>query len=213
MPTQGRQAQQPTPAYVPMKPRLIALSISALFALALGACSPEAGNSAPSASTAIAPGQAYDAVAKDAKGFTVGALMGANAVYVLFDPQCPHCSHLWEASLPLHSKVKFIWTPVSLLGAKSLPQGAALLQAADPLEAMNAHEKSLLAGQGGMAASASIPSEIEASIKANTGLLDSLGADAVPFIVAKNAQTGQVVTRAGAMGTEALAELLGVSSN
>jgi thiol:disulfide interchange protein DsbG len=197
----------------PMKTRLLALSLSALFALTLGACSSETNDAAVPASAAIAPGQAYDTVAKDAKGFTAGALMGANAVYVLFDPQCPHCSHLWEAALPLHSKVKFIWAPVSLLGAKSLPQGAALLQAADPVEAMTAHEKSLLAGQGGMAASASIPADIEASIKANTKLLDNLGATSVPYIVAKNARTGQVVTQAGSMDTQALAELLGVSAN
>ncbi|AOW15688.1 thiol:disulfide interchange protein [Hydrogenophaga crassostreae] len=196
-----------------MKTRLLAFSLSALFALTLGACSSESGDPASTPSVAIAPGQAYDAVAKDAKGFTAGALMGANAVYVLFDPQCPHCSHLWEASMPLHSKVKFIWAPVSLLGAKSLPQGAALLQAANPVDAMTAHEKSLLGGQGGMAASASIPADIEASIKANTNLLDSLGASSVPYIVAKNARTGQVVTQAGSMDTQALAELLGVSAN
>lgn len=196
-----------------MKTRLLTLSLVAAFALTLGACSPESSNTSTPAAAAIAPGLAYDAVAKDAKGFTVGALMGANAVYVLFDPQCPHCSHLWEAAMPLHSKVKFVWVPVALLGSKSLPQGAALLQAADPLGAMNAHEKSLLAGQGGMAASASIPAEIEASIKANTALLDRLGADSVPYIVAKNARSGEVVTRAGAMETRPLAELLGVSGN
>lgn len=195
-----------------MKTRLLALSLSVACALALSACSPEAGNTSPSA-VAIAPGQAYDAVAKDAKGFTVGALMAANAVYVLFDPQCPHCGALWKAALPLHSKAKFVWAPVSLMGAKSLPQGAALLQASDPVATMNAHETSLLAGQGGMSASASVPSEIAASIKFNTSLLDSLGADSVPFIVAKNARTGQIVTRAGSMDTQALAELLGISAN
>ena len=188
-------------------------AILATTALSLGACSPESADTSAAAPAPIAVAQAYEAVAKDAKGFTAGALMGANAVYVLFDPQCPHCSHLWESSLPLHSKVKFIWVPVAMLGAKSLPQGAALLQAANPVEAMTLHEKSLLAAQGGMAASASIPAEIEDAIKANTRLLDSLGASSVPYIVAKNTQTGQVVTRAGAMDTQALAQLLGVSAN
>jgi thiol:disulfide interchange protein DsbG len=205
-----------SPPFAPlyrMKTRFFALSLAPILALALSACSPESSAPAASAPAPIAQAQAYDAVAAGAKGFTVGALMGANAVYVLFDPQCPHCSHLWEASLPLHSKVKFVWAPVSLLGAKSLPQGAALLQSSDPLADMTAHEKSLLAGQGGMSASASVPAEIEASIKANTRLLDSLGATSVPYIVAKNAQTGQIITKAGAMDTAALATLLGVSSN
>ncbi|HEY9096476.1 MAG TPA: thioredoxin fold domain-containing protein [Hydrogenophaga sp.] len=196
-----------------MTPRLLALSLSTVLTLTLAACSPENSNSPAAAAAPIAAGQAYDAVANGAKGFTAGALMGANAVYVLFDPQCPHCSHLWEAALPLQSKVKFVWAPVAMLGPKSLPQGAALLQASNPVEAMTAHEKSLLAGQGGMAASASIPDGVEQSIKDNTRLLDRLGADSVPYIVAKNARTGQIVTHAGAMDTQALAELLGVSSN
>ena len=197
-----------------MQTRLFALPLAALLAVSLSACSPEASDAqSASASAPIAQGQAYEAVVAGAKGFTAGALMGANPVYVLFDPQCPHCSHLWEAAVPLQSKVKFIWAPVSLLGAKSLPQGAALLQAANPVEAMTAHEKSLLGGQGGMAASASVPDEIKTAIEANTRLLDSLGAGSVPFIVAKNARTGQVVTKAGAMNTQALAELLGVSAN
>ena len=196
-----------------MIPRLLAVSLSAALTLTLAACSPESSNSPAAAAAPIATGQAYEAVTNEAKGFTVGALMGANAVYVLFDPQCPHCARLWEATLPLQSKVKFVWAPVAMLGPKSLPQGAALVQASNPVEAMTAHEKSLLAGQGGMAASASIPDDIEQSIKANTRLLDRLGADSVPYIVAKNARTGQVVTRAGALDTQALAELLGVSSN
>ena len=196
-----------------MQARFLALPLAALLAVSLSACSPEASAPSATASAPIAQGQAYEAVAASAKGFTAGALMGANPVYVLFDPQCPHCSHLWEAAVPLQSKVKFIWAPVSLLGAKSLPQGAALLQAANPIDAMTAHEKSLLAGQGGMAASASVPDEIKAAIEANTRLLDSLGAGSVPFIVAKNARTGQIVTKAGSMDTQALAELLGVSAN
>lgn len=111
------------------------------------------------------------------------------------------------------TKVKFVWVPVSWMGPKSLPQGAALLQATDPVKTMTAHEESLLAGQGGITASASVPAELEEAIQANTRLLDSLGADSVPFIVSKNASSGQVVTRAGAMETQALAEFLGVASN
>lgn len=190
---------------------LSALTLAAALALSLSGCSPEPSAPTSTATAPIAQAQAYEAVSASAKGFTVGAMMGANAVYVLFDPQCPHCSHLWEASLPLHGQVKFVWAPVSLLGPKSLPQGAALMQAADPLAVMTEHEKSLLAGQGGISASASVPDEVEAAIKANTQLLDTLGADSVPFIVAKHPQTGQAITKAGAMDTATLAALLGVS--
>lgn len=195
-----------------MPQRRLVLSLIAAAALGLTACSKPASDAAPAAAP-IDPAQAYDVVAQEAKGFSAGAMMSAHTVYVLFDPQCPHCSHLWEASLPLHSRLKFVWVPVALLGAKSLPQGAALLQATNPVEAMTAHEKSILAGQGGMAASASIPDDIEAAIQANTRLLDRLGADSVPFIVAKHAGSGQVVTRAGSMETPALAAFLGMPVN
>lgn len=179
----------------------------------LTACSPSGGSPQGPASAAPIPAdQAYTTVAAEGKGFTVGALMAANTVYVLFDPQCPHCGHLWNASLPLHSKLKFVWLPVSLMGAKSLPQGAALMQSSTPAEAMTAHEQSLLAGKGGMSASASVTDEVAASIRANTALLDRLGADAVPFIVARHAPSGQTVTHAGALGAPELARLVGLEA-
>lgn len=192
--------------------RRLALTLLSSAALGLVACSKEEAG-APGAAAAGSPidtAQAYDTVAREAKGFTAGAMMSAHTVYVLFDPQCPHCSHLWESSLPLQTKVKFVWAPVAILGPKSLPQGAALMQAANPVETMTAHEKSLLAGQGGMSASASVPAEIEATIKANTALLDRLGADSVPFIVARHMGSGQVITRAGAMDTAGLTSWLGM---
>jgi thiol:disulfide interchange protein DsbG len=164
---------------------------------------------APSAQ-AISTAQAFEAVAAQGKGFSVGAVMSAHTVYVLFDPQCPHCGHLWQAALPLHSKAKFVWIPVALMNGKSAAQGAALLTAGNPVQAMTEHEKSILAGTGGMSASASIPTDIEQNIKKNTELLNSLGADSVPYIVAKNARTGQTVVNSGAMDTPALAKLIGM---
>lgn len=196
-----------------MSHRRLVLALLATPAVWLAACSREetsGGQAATPAEPPIAAAQAFDAVAQAAQGFTVGAMMSGHTVYVLFDPQCPHCGHLWEAAQPLQAKAKFVWAPVALLGAKSLPQGAALLQAAHPAEAMAAHEASLLAGQGGTAASASVPAALEAAIQANTRLLNRLGAEAVPFIVARNAASGQVVSHAGSMDTPALAAFLGL---
>lgn len=192
-----------------MKLRHLALPLMASLAL-LTACSKEQPASTADATPIAAP-QALDVLAAQGKGFTAGALMAANPVYVLFDPQCPHCGHLWESSLPLHGKVKFVWLPVSLLNAKSTPQGAAILSASNPVEAMTAHEKSLLASQGGISASSSVAPEVEAAIKANTALLDRLGATSVPFVVARNQRTGAVVTAAGAMSTETLTGFLGLA--
>ncbi|MGE0097740.1 MAG: thioredoxin fold domain-containing protein [Hydrogenophaga sp.] len=198
-----------------MQRRNFSLSLIATsLTLALAACSKEEKGASPAApaATPIAPGQALDVLAREGKGFTVGALMSAHTVYVLFDPQCPHCAHLWQASIPLQSKVKFIWLPVAILNAKSLPQGAAIMTAANPAETMNNHERELLANGGGIGASASIAPEVEAAIKTNTALLDRLGATSVPFVVAKHQGSGQVVTRAGSMGTEALAQFLGMGA-
>jgi thiol:disulfide interchange protein DsbG len=189
------------------------LLIAAALVVTLSACSktetPDA--TSASASTPVQQAQSYDAVAAQGKGFTVGAIMSANTVYVLFDPQCPHCGHLWQASVPLHKKVKFVWIPVAIMNAKSTAQGAALLTAGDPVEAMNAHEASILAGSGGMSASASVPDDIAQSLRNNTQLFNSMGVESVPFIVAKNQQTGQVVTRNGALTTPALLEFLGMA--
>jgi thiol:disulfide interchange protein DsbG len=189
--------------------------MSALLPLAatLAACSKQ-----ESAATATAPAApparrplSVEAAAQ-ARGFTVGAMMSANPVYVFFDAQCPHCGHLWEAAKPLLAKVKFVWVPVGLINPSSTAQGAALLAAADPMAAMNEHEASLLAKKGGLSAPGSVPPELEQAIKANTTLLGSFGAEGVPFIVAKNLKSGQVVSGEGAMPTDALAKLVGIDA-
>ena len=177
------------------------------IALLLGACSPQ---DTPSAAKPSKQEVSVQAVAAQAKGFTVGAVMSANTVYVFFDPQCPHCGHLWQASIPLHRKVKFVWIPVAWINASSLSQGAALLTATNPLELMTEHEASLLAGRGGISAPSGVGSDIEQSIKANTKLLNGFGAESVPFIVVKNAVTGQTISKDGAMTTAALAEMIGI---
>jgi thiol:disulfide interchange protein DsbG len=191
--------------------RLHLLSFPLLASVAgLAACSKSDNPSAATASNAMAPAQAYEKVATTGKGFTVGALMSANPVFVLFDPQCPHCGHLWNSTQALLGKVKFIWIPVSFINGKSAPQGAAILSASDPAAYMASHEASLLAGTGGTPSPASMAPEVEATIKTNTELFNSLKAESVPYIVAKNLKTGAVVTHAGAMETAALAAFLGI---
>lgn len=176
--------------------------------LALSACSKQEADTA--AASAPKRTASLEIVSAEAKGFTVGALMAANPVYVFFDPQCPHCARLWGASTALQKKVKFVWIPVAFINASSAPQGAALLTAADPATRMAEHEKSILAGQGGLSAPSSVAPETEQAIKKNTRLFNNLGLESVPFVIARNARTGQTVSRAGAMETAALAELLGM---
>jgi len=187
------------------RPAFTALTLAAAL---LAGCSPQDASNTKAAHQEVS----IPAVTAGTKGFTVGAMMSAHTVYVFFDPQCPHCGHLWQASIPLHRKVKFQWIPVAWINPSSLTQGAALLTAADPLALMTEHEASLLGGRGGISASASVPSEIEQAIKANTKLLNSFGAESVPYVVVKNARTGQTIGRDGAMNTAELAEMVGVDA-
>ena len=80
--------------------------------LGLGACSKSDDPAASSTPSSGASGDqprrtiSLEIVANEAKGFMAGSMMSAIVAYVFFDPQCPHCGHLWNASLPLQKKVK-----------------------------------------------------------------------------------------------------------
>ena len=190
------------------------------FALALGACkdggsgSGASGKSAPAATAAAAApapalGNIYEAAAKGT-GFTVGNMMAVRQIYVFFDPQCPHCGHLWEAAKPLANQMKMVWIPVGFIAAKSTTQGAALLAASDPAAAMSAHEQSLLAQKGGMTAPDNLPADLTDKVKANTKLWQQLGGESVPMVVFKNPTSGEPGKFAGAMDTESLKKLVGI---
>ncbi len=192
---------------------VLALAASLALCGMLMAC-----NKAPDTASASGGGTAAakrqisaELLAAEATGFTVGAVMSANTVYVMFDPQCPHCGKLWQASLPLQRQVRFVWIPVAIMNPASAPQAAALLTAAEPDRTMQEHETSLLSGQGGISASASVPDPVRLSVERNTKLFAELGLESVPYVVTKHRSTGQLMTRSGALTTAALAELLGLA--
>jgi thiol:disulfide interchange protein DsbG len=149
------------------------------------------------------------AVAQEATGFSAGSAMSARTVYVFFDAQCSHCSALWRSAQPLTTQARFVWIPVHLLNDSSRTQGAALLAAADPVAAMNAHEASMQSGTGGISSSAVSDAQLAAVAK-NTALFNRLGFASIPTIVGTHAQTGALLTQEGAMPTAALATLLGL---
>lgn len=158
-----------------------------------------------SASTPVS----MSAMAEQATGFTAGSQMSARTVYVFFDAQCPHCGALWNAAKPLKSQAKFVWIPVGIINASSTAQGATLLAAADPVAAMDEHETSLLAKQGGISAAANLDAQ-KASVAKNTELMTRFGFASIPTIIGTHAQTGALVTQEGSMPTAALANLLGL---
>ena len=192
----------------------LALGALALAPLAtLVACSKneEAAGPAAAAPSGRKPNgiEAY-AIAQRGTGFTVGALMAANTVYVFFDATCPHCAELWKSSQPLLGKLKMVWMPIGLLRPQSGPQGAAILSAPDPVKAMNEHEASVLQRGGGISVPSSLPDDVVRKVKDNTELFRQLQAESVPLIVYRNAQSGQHGMHAGAVDTATLAALAGV---
>lgn len=168
-------------------------------------------NDAPNAAsgTTAATSVSVDAIAAEAKGFTVGSTLSTRTVYVFFDAQCPHCAALWNAAKPLKSEAKFVWIPVGILNSSSTTQGATLLAAADPVAAMDEHETSLLAKRGGINPGSDIDMQ-KAAVAKNTALMKRFGFGSIPTIVGTHAQTGALVTQEGALRTPALAALLGL---
>jgi thiol:disulfide interchange protein DsbG len=185
------------------------LTSAAAAVLALAACkdSPPA----PAAGKAQAQPVSTAAIEAGAKGFVHGSPMSVRTVYVFFDPQCPHCSALWNAAKPLKSQAKFVWIPVGLINKSSEAQGAALLAAKDPVALMDEHEASMSAQKGGISGMGDFDAQREL-VKKNTALMNSFGFASVPSIVAQHAQTGALVTREGSMPTAALAALLGLQA-
>ena len=175
--------------------------------LLLGACQDKA--SAPTASQGSATPVSITTLQAEAKGFSVGVPMSARTVYVFFDPQCPHCTALWEAAKPLKNQIRFLWIPVGILNSSSTAQGATILATPDPEVAMDAHEASMNAKAGGISASRDIDVQ-KAAVTQNTQLMTRFGFTSIPTIVATQAQTGALITHEGSMGTAALASFLGL---
>ncbi|MBI2959281.1 MAG: thioredoxin fold domain-containing protein [Betaproteobacteria bacterium] len=180
------------------------------LSLALPGCDKAPSTSGGSQTSRVPLSALYDTVAAKAAGFSTGNMMATRVVYVMFDPQCPHCARLWQTSKPLLAQVRMVWSPVRFAGDISLRQGAVLLAAKDPVAEMDAHERSLEAKRGGLVPPPEIAPELLAKVKANTDLMAEIGADEVPFVVYKDPRTGQPASFRGAMETEELRKLLGI---
>ncbi len=203
-----------------MQRRHALFALSAIGLLSASACTRKDAASAdpPAAPAELPPArelsaaearQAYQA-AGGGNGFTAGPIVAANTVFVFFDPQCPHCGALWTASQPLLGKLKMVWLPVAILRPVSAPQGALLLSAPNPVAAMTEHEASLMDRKGGLTVPDKVDEAQVAKVKANTELLQKMGADSVPFILYRNAKTGLYGSHSGTVSTDKLAEMAGV---
>lgn len=205
----GTAARRPHQEITMQRRHLILSAAASAAAFALAGCQKQEAEAAAPPKAPPTPAQAY-ALAAKGNGFTIGAVMAANTVYVFFDTTCPHCAELWNASKPLLNRLKMVWMPVGLLRPQSAPQGATILAAPDPAAAMAENEAKVLDRSGGITASGSLSDEVLGKVKANTEIFNQLGADSVPLIVFRHATTGAYGQRAGALDTAGLAALVGV---
>lgn len=188
----------------------ILLSAALVSLLTLAGCK-DAADKPAAAPAGAAPTSAVSipAIATETRGFTVGSAMSVRTVYVFFDPQCPHCSALWNEAKPLKSQAKFVWIPVGLINASSTSQGAALLAAPDPAALMDIHEASMKEKKGGITATGDLDAQ-KKLVEANTKLMNRFQLQAVPAVIAKHAVTGDLVVKEGSMQTAVLAQVLGL---
>lgn len=185
--------------------------VSLALASVLAACDAPGKSSAsdnrPSPTRAAAA--SLDVLKQQAKGFAVGAQDG-HEVFVFFDPQCPHCATLWTETKSVLGRVKMTWLPVGILRSASVTQGAAILQSANPVDAMDAHAHMVAQGRIG-APDAVVSTEARAALEQNTQLFKSFAAEGVPLIVTRHVVTGKQIAVAGGMSADALITLVGLT--
>lgn len=191
-----------------MRRRPLLAGTGAALLAALAACSKdEPAATAPPAAAGGTSRQTFDAASRGT-GFAVGPSMAARTVLVFFDPQCPHCAALWQASRPLLDRIRMVWMPVAFINASSAPQGVLLLAAADPRALMDEHEDRLAKGEGGLAVPGPADAQRLTQVKANTELWQRLDGRSVPHLIYRTGVDGRYGVQAGGMPTAQLAQLL-----
>lgn len=141
-----------------------------------------------------------------------GRKSAARTVYVFTDPNCPFCNKFWADARPWvdSGKVALRHVMVGMLTPTSPGKAAALLADKNPAAALDAYErghaaqngKKLATGQaraldGGLKPLAPIPPAIAEQLAANEKLMASLGVQATPAMVWRDA-SGAVQVRTGA---------------
>lgn len=134
-------------------------------------------------------------------------------VYVFTDPNCPYCNKFWADARPWvdSGKVVLRHVIVGILTPTSAGKAAALFADKDPAAALAAYErghmeqnrKSIASGRArplgddGLKPLANIPADLQAKLDTNERLMASLGLQATPAMVWRDAN-GSVQVRTGA---------------
>lgn len=145
-------------------------------------------------------------------------------VYVFTDPNCPFCAKLWQDARPWvdSGKVQLRHVIVGILTPTSTGKAAALLSARDPSAALQAYESAHAPATASAIAAGARPKplpdtalkplttiapDIAAQLDANAKLMTSLGMQATPGVVWRDA-SGAIHKRTGAPDS-VLTEILG----
>jgi len=143
-------------------------------------------------------------------------------VYVFTDPNCPYCNKFWAEARPWvdSGKVQLRHLMVGILTPSSAGKAAALLGDKNPAAALNAYEQSHASANAKTLADhpkplddselkpiGNIPPAVKAKLESNERLMASLGFQATPAILWRDAD-GLLGMREG-LSPSAIAEALG----
>lgn len=135
---------------------------------------------------------------------------GRRILYVFVDPNCPYCQLLYENLQPLIKPhgLQLRWVPVAILGPTSVGKAAAILEAKDPLAALDYNEKhyNRETHQGGIAETIA-SAESESRLRRNADLLDRVGVPVVPTTVFRST-SGEALVIQGALSPTALRKIV-----
>ncbi len=195
--------------------RSMVLSALGCCALAAAGCSRSedggAGPIGPAGIGVVVAAERWTLLTEEAKGFDLGPPAVPRRAVVFFDPMCPHCALLWSSARVLVAQrpARMQWTPIAFFGSDSTGRGATILASADPVAAMDEHERRMRDKQGGIQIESAAVQAMAPLIAANTQLATRrLAIDAVPTVVVRYA-SGTVVQHTGGMDLPSLARLLG----
>lgn len=145
------------------------------------------------------------------RGFAVGEVHSGRTTYVFFDTESFKSGALWSVSKPLWPQMRFVWIPVAVIDDRSLAQGAAILAAQSPSEALSAHEntRATLHQRQRAALPVSPLSAPTLAVLGNTALFRANGHSRVPLTATASPQ-GLVTASPEVLTTPELARILGL---
>lgn len=139
-------------------------------------------------------------IAQNGTGFMTGKINpGESPIMVLFDPQCPYCKSLWNASRSgSNQDIPVIWMPVSVLNDKSYGQSAAILSSDHPIDIMNQHIAMFENNHYGIEpiSKDNIPDELKIALDRNILLYSKMGFQDFPIIL-KITKKGNLLVKKG----------------